>query len=195
MGTIKFGTDGWRAVIADDFTYENVRLCAQGVASYLKDVGLANRGLVVGYDTRFASQDFANEVAKVLLANEIDVYLCERATPTPVVTFNVLAQRAAGAAIITASHNPSRWNGFKYKPEYAGSASPEIVAALEERIVQASKNKVITNITREPSLKKVVQIFDPMLPYLEHVRGLVDVDNLKKSRIRVKIDAMYGATQ
>jgi phosphomannomutase len=113
--TIKFGTDGWRGVIAEDFTFENVRFCAQGVADFHKDTGLAHRGLVVGYDTRFASEDFAVAVAEVAAANGIKVYLCQKATPTPIVSYAILMQKAGGAVIITASHNPGSWNGFKYK--------------------------------------------------------------------------------
>ena len=125
MTTIKFGTDGWRGIIARDFTFDNVALCAQGVANYIVKEGLASRGLVVGYDTRFASEDFAAETAQVLAGNGVKVYLSNKAAPTPTVTYNILSAKAAGAAIITASHNPGQWNGFKFRPEYAGSASPD----------------------------------------------------------------------
>ena len=129
---ISFGTDGWRAIIADDFTVANVRACAQSVALYLKEAGLAERGLVVGYDTRFASEDFAAAVAEVAAANGIHVYLCDSPVPTPVVSYTLLQKKTGGAVIITASHNPAGWSGFKYKPEYASSASPEVIARLEE---------------------------------------------------------------
>ena len=119
---IKFGTDGWRGIIAEDFTFPNVRACAQGTAPYLRGAGLAERGLVVGYDTRFAAEDFAAAVAEVVAANGIHVYLCDSTTPTPVVSFTILQKKAGGAVMITASHNPARWSGFKYKPEYGGSA-------------------------------------------------------------------------
>ena len=121
---IKFGTDGWRGIIAGDFTFDNVRICAQGVANYLWDHGLASQGLIIGYDTRFASEDFAAAVAEVIAANGIRVYLNPKATPTPTISYSIVAKKAAGAVIITASHNPAVWNGFKYKPDYAGSASP-----------------------------------------------------------------------
>ena len=117
-GKIKFGTDGWRGLIADDFTFENVRKCAQGLADYLKSRGIDSQGVVIGYDTRFLSKDFADAVASVLAGSHIKVYLCTKPAPTPVVSFNVLHYRAAGAVIITASHNPHNWNGFKFKPEY-----------------------------------------------------------------------------
>ena len=103
---IRFGTDGWRAIIAQDFTFANVARCAQGLADYLKDSGRAGQGLVVGYDTRFLSREFAETVASVCAGNGIPAYLTREAAPTPVASFNVLARQAAGAAIITASHNP-----------------------------------------------------------------------------------------
>src|SRR2546427_10652272 len=104
--TIEFGTDGWRAIIAEDFTFENVRICAQAVAEYLHERDLASRGLVVGYDSRFASERFAAALAEVAAANDIPVALCSAPAPTPVVSYSVLDRKAGGAVIITASHNP-----------------------------------------------------------------------------------------
>ena len=127
---IRFGTDGWRALIAEDFTFANVARCAQGVVDYLKETGKDSRGLVVGYDTRFLSREFAETVASVCAGNGVRAWLTREAAPTPVVSFSILSQQAAGAAIITASHNPGDWNGFKCKPEYAGSATDEITDRL-----------------------------------------------------------------
>ena len=124
MATIKFGTDGWRAIIGEDFTFDNVRICAQAMAQYLIDSKAAERGIVIGYDTRFASEDFAAAVAEVMAGNGIRAYLCDRTAPTPTISYAILDKRAGGAVIITSSHNPGIWNGFKVKPEYAGSASP-----------------------------------------------------------------------
>ena len=121
---IKFGTDGWRGVIAEDYTFDNVRRCAKGTADYLRAQGLDTRGLVIGYDTRFASDNFAAAVAEVTTAHGVTTYLCDRPAPTPAVSYNLVARHAGAGAIITASHNPAGWNGFKYKPEYGGSASP-----------------------------------------------------------------------
>src|SRR5438105_3299178 len=103
---IQFGTDGWRAVIADEFTFENVRRCARAVAEYVKQEGEASRGFVVGYDTRFASREFAEAAAEVLAANGVRVFLCDRAAPTPVVGYAILTHKAAGSIVITSSHNP-----------------------------------------------------------------------------------------
>ncbi len=127
---IKFGTDGWRAIIADDFTFENVRYCAQGVADYLKETGLASRGIVIGYDTRFDSEEFAAAAAEVIAGNGIKAYLAPGPAPTPVISYSVLAYKAGGAIIITASHNPGIWNGFKYKNEHGSSAADEITSKI-----------------------------------------------------------------
>src|SRR5512141_1421694 len=104
---IKFGTDGWRAVIGEDYTFANVRTCAQAVATYLQDTGRAEQGFVVGFDTRFSSEHFAAAIAEVLAANGIVTHLCDRANPTPVVSYSILVQKAGGAAVVTASHNPA----------------------------------------------------------------------------------------
>ena len=121
---IRFGTDGWRAIIADEFTFSNVVLCAQGVASYLQQEGIAHKGLVVGYDTRFASKEFAERVAEVMAGNDIPTYLASAPSPTPAVSYSILHYDAAGACVITASHNPAAWNGLKYKPSYGGERFP-----------------------------------------------------------------------
>ena len=141
--SIRFGTDGWRAIIAEDFTFANVARCAQGLVDYLRDEGIAEKGLVVGYDTRFLSREFAETVVSVCAGNGVPAFLTEAAAPTPVVSYSVLDRQAAGAAIITASHNPGNWNGFKFKPEYAGSATDEITRRLEGKIEQASQPRLM----------------------------------------------------
>ena len=193
MATIHFGTDGWRGLIARDFTFENVALCAQGVASYLRQEGLADRGLVVGYDTRFASREFACCVAEVLAGNGIPSFLATRAAPTPVVSYNILHRKAAGAAVITASHNPALWNGFKYKPDYAGSATPEITDRLESAIEVAETQGAASLPLSQARDSGLVQDIDPMPPYVDHLAHLVDLDAIRGSGLRVMIDAMYGA--
>jgi len=127
---IRFGTDGWRAVIGDEFTFENVRACAQATALQVQETGLADRGMVVGYDTRFASEEFAAAAAEVLAANAIPVYLCDRPAPTPVIGYAILQRKAAGSVVITASHNPSQYSGFKVRTEYAGAAPPEVLTRI-----------------------------------------------------------------
>src|SRR4030065_2950288 len=136
---IKFGTDGWRGIIAEDFTFDNVRICAQAVAEYLKKSRLGNRGLVIGYDTRFASEDFAAAAAEVIAGNNIKVHLCLKPAPTPVVSFAVPATKSAGAIVITASHNPGSWNGFKYKSQDGASAPEEGTSRIEENIASRTR--------------------------------------------------------
>lgn len=186
-GEIRFGTDGWRAIIAEDYTFENVRACAQGVASYLKKIGSASKGLVVGYDTRFSSEDFASAVASVIAANGIDVYLSDKSCPTPVVSYSIIDRNAAGGVVITASHNPANYNGFKYKPDYGGSASPEVVAELEAHISDAKHGQGV-GVARG-----TIRKFDAVTPYLEHLGKLLDLDILRDAQLKIVVDSMYGA--
>ena len=188
---IRFGTDGWRGLIAEDFTFANVARCAQGLADYLKARGTAGQGLVVGYDTRFLSRQFAETVASVCAGNGIKVYLSEQAAPTPVVSYNVLHRQAAGAAIITASHNPALWNGFKFKPEYAGSATQEITDQLEARIKAVDEVKSVP-LERGRDTGLVTDI-DPAPPYLEGIKALVDLEAIQNAGLHVMADAMFGA--
>jgi phosphomannomutase len=190
---IKFGTDGWRAIIAEDFTFPNVRACAQSVALYLKEAKLAQRGLVVGYDTRFASEDFGAAVAEVAAANGIHAYLCDSPVPTPVVSHALLQRKAGGGVMITASHNPARWSGFKYKPDYGSSASPEIIARLEEPLPGILASDVPRLPLAEAQEQGLVEFISPRQPYLEHVGELVEVEALRAAGLRIVIDSMYGA--
>ncbi|MGQ9572640.1 MAG: phosphoglucomutase/phosphomannomutase family protein [Dehalococcoidia bacterium] len=191
---IKFGTDGWRGIIAEDFTFPNVRACAQSVALYLKEEGLAGRGLVVGYDTRFASEDFAAAVAEVVAANGIHVYLCDAPAPTPVVSYTLLQKKAGGAVIITASHNSGRWSGFKYKPEYASSASPEVVARLEGALPSILAQGDVPRLAlAEAQEQGLVEVISPRRPYLERLGELVNMKALRDAGLRVVVDSMYGA--
>ena len=193
MTAIRFGTDGWRAIIGRDYTFDNVALCAQGVAQYLRSEGRTRGGLMVGYDTRFASEEFAAEVAQVLAGNGIVAHLCDRASPTPVVSYNILARKAEGAAIITASHNPWQWNGFKYKPEYAGSATTEVTARLEQEIERAAVHGVKRLPVEEARKRGLLLDVDPTGPYLENLARLVDFPALRGAGLHIASDAMWGA--
>jgi phosphomannomutase len=191
---IKFGTDGWRGVIAEDFTFANVRACAQSVARYLKACDLAGRGLVVGFDTRFASDEFAAAVAEVAAANGIKAFLCDRPAPTPVVTYAILTRRAGGAVVITASHNPAQWNGFKYRPEYAGSAPPEVTDALEAPLAEIlAAGEPPRQPLAEAEAQGLVVRFDPRPEYLQQIGRMVDLDALRAAGLRVVVDSMFGA--
>ena len=191
--TIRFGTDGWRAVIGWEYTADNVRACAAGTALYLRKNNLAERGLLVGYDTRFLSEEFAAEVAGVTTAMGVPTYLGNAAAPTPVVSYNVIDRHAGGAAIITASHNPANWNGYKYKPEYGGSASTEEVEALEAEINRVSRDSIQTLSPDEALRQGVLEYIDPSTPYLNHVAKLVDLLTIRNSGLKVAVDAMHGA--
>jgi len=200
---IKFGTDGWRGIIAEDFTFDNVRICSQAVAEYLKQNGLDKQGLVVGYDTRFASEDFAAAAAEVIAGNDIKVHLCLKSAPTPVVSFTVLATSSAGGIVITASHNPGSWNGFKYKSQEGASASGEIIAQIEANI--ASLTQITSRETKTPgnSVKRValeralekglVDYLDASPPYLNRLSQFVELDELRHQKLHIVVDSMYGA--
>ncbi len=191
---IKFGTDGWRGIIAQDFTFDNVRACSQAVADYLKQAGLASRGLIVGYDTRFASEDFASAAAEVVAGNGIKVYLCPSATPTPVISFGILAQKAGGAIIITASHNPATWNGFKCKSEFGSSASPEVESQIENNVSHTLATGEIKKMPLAKALEQgLVEYLDLAPGYLQQVAGLVDLNELRQTKLKIVVDPMYGA--
>lgn len=188
---IAFGTDGWRGVIADDYTYENVRRCADGMAQYLKATNQIERGLIVGYDTRFESELFAQAVAEVIAAHGIKAYLVDRATPTPVISFSILAKRAHGAVNITASHNPPTWNGFKVRADYAGAIAPEGLKQIESLIPPAEGVKRLP--LQDALARGLVEIFDPKPAFLKQIGTLVDIGPLRKAGLTVAVDSMWGA--
>ncbi|HZP27145.1 MAG TPA: phosphoglucomutase/phosphomannomutase family protein [Dehalococcoidia bacterium] len=191
---IKFGTDGWRGLIADDFTFANVRICAQAIALYLKDAGLAERGLVIGFDTRFGSEEFAEAVAEIAAGNGIHVYLCDHPAPTPVIGYSILDLKAGGSAVITASHNPRQWNGFKFRPEYAGSAPPEVLAQIEGYIPGIAEGAAVPRLPfAEAQASGLVQLFDPAAAYRSQIARLIDLDRLRAAGLRVVVDSMHGA--
>ena len=190
---IQFGTDGWRAIIAEDFTFENVRYCAQGVADYLKQSGLSGQGIIIGYDTRFASEDFAAATAEIIAGNGIRVFLCPRATPTPVVSYGVLAKKTGGGIIITASHNPGAWNGFKYKNEHGSSASDETTASIERCVATAFDSEKFNRIPlAEAREKGLVEDIDLDAIYFTQVARLVDLDAIRRGGLKLVFDPMYG---
>ena len=188
---IRFGTDGWRAIIGEDYTFANVARCARGLCDYMKQRGTAGRGLIVGYDTRFLSPEFAATVAGVAASQGIRTLLSVNAAPTPVLSYGVMHHKAGGAAIITASHNPAIWNGFKFKPEYAGSATQEITDDLEDaiRLVESVDPASIEKGQRS----ELIEDLEPSEPYFNHLAQLVDLDAIRSAGFRVAVDAMYGA--
>ena len=190
---IKFGTDGWRGLIARDFTFENVARCAQGIATYLQQQATVSQGLVVGYDTRFASRQFAECVAEVAAGNGIPVFLADRPAPTPVVSYQVLKQQAIGGVMVTASHNPALWNGIKFKPSYAGSATQEITDAIEAHIRDRDGNPPTSMPLSDARHKGLIEDCNPMPDYLAHLNSLVDLSAIASAGLKVQVDNMYGA--
>lgn len=191
--SIRFGTDGWRGIIADDFTFENVRICAQGLSKYINHIGGADDGLVVGYDTRFASREFALQVAEVLAGNGIKTLLSIGSVPTPAVSYGVLTYSAAGGVVITASHNPAHWNGFKFKSASGASASPEIIAQLEKFIDEVTSDAVVSiPLSTAVDMGRIVEL-DLEPAYVEQLHRMVDIDRIKRGKIKVIVDVMHGA--
>jgi len=195
VSPIKFGTDGWRGIIAEDFTFDNVRICAEAVAEYLKEDELDGRGLVIGYDTRFASEDFAAAAAEVMAVSGIKVHLCLKPAPTPVVSFAVPVTKSGGAIVITASHNPGSWNGFKYKSQDGASAPEELISRIEKNIASLTRRGAsVKRLALEKALKEgIVDYVDPAPVYFEHVGRLVDTEKLRRQKLSIMVDSMYGA--
>ena len=194
-GQIKFGTDGWRAIIAEDYTFANVRICAQGLASYLLGTTGKGASVVVGYDTRFGSEDFAAATAEVLAANDIHTYLCTSAAPTPVVSHAVVDRKADAGVVITASHNPGQWNGFKVKGPNGSSAAVEVIDEIEKEIgVLIDTNAAVQTVDIDTAVNKgLVTMYDAAPAYKEQLRRLVDIDAIKEMQATVAVDSMYGA--
>jgi phosphomannomutase len=194
MSRIRFGTDGWRGVIAADYTFEAVRACAEGYARFLQQQGV-RRGVLVGYDRRFAAEDFAAATAEVLAAHGIHVFLTPRPTPTPVVAHGILQLGADGAVVITASHNPWRWLGFKVRPDYGGTPPPHYTAAVEALIPPEEEWQAIPRLPlTEARRRGLVEDYDPDPAYLRHLEGLLDLEALRRAGLRVVADPMHGAT-
>jgi phosphomannomutase len=187
---IKFGTDGWRGIVGDDFTYENLRYASQGVAEYLLARG---RPLaVVGYDCRFASEAFAAEVALVLAGNGLASLLFDRASPTQVASWTVIDRQAGGAAVVTASHNPYMFNGLKYKPETGMSAPPEVIADLERRIDDIVRRGPAAVKRAQPD-DPLVRQYDPRPAYYEQVGRMVDLEALRGAGLTIVHECMHGS--
>ncbi len=197
---IRFGTDGWRAVISEDFTFENVRHVAQAIADYVLSGQAGEQdAVVVGFDTRFLSDRYAIEVVNVLAANGLPVYLSKADCPTPALSYAVKALGAAGGVMITASHNPPRYNGIKFKSAFGGSAMPEVTSSIEQLLegnLAAGRVPAYAEppwqTERTPGRGEVVR-FDPLPAYLKHLRTLVDFAAIANSGLRVAVDPMYGA--
>jgi phosphomannomutase len=184
---IKFGTDGWRGIIADDFTYENVRRVAQAIADHL-NARAPGSTAVIGYDCRFGSEAFAADVGRVFAGNGIHSLLFDRPSPTQVASWTVIDRKAAGAVAITASHNPYLFNGVKFKPETGSSAPREVVRDFESRVAAIQPDAV----KRAPP-EGMVESYDPMPAYFAQIGRMVDLDALRGAGLRILHECMYGA--
>lgn len=191
--SIKFGTDGWRAIMAEEFTFPNVRMVACAIAKYVKDSQKASKGVVIGYDTRFLSDKFAETCARVLLGADVKVLLMERDSPTPVTAFTVVKRNAAGAIMITASHNPPYYNGIKFIPEYGGPAGPQITAQIESNLQTIMPNEKILEKSIEKGIaEKMLEKVEPSEDYFKRINELIDFETIRKSKISVAFDPIYG---
>jgi len=191
--TIVFGTDGWRAKIADDYTFENVRRCADGVARYVVERGEQAKGVVIAYDRRFASEHFAAAAAEVLLAHEIPVAFSSGAVPTQMSSYEVVERGAAAGIVITASHNPWTDNGFKVKSPTGSAAGPEVLKVIEAQIAANGGLAIERRPFADGEAAGLVERFDPYAGYEQYLRRTVDLDALKAADVSVLVEPMYGA--
>jgi phosphomannomutase len=182
--SIKFGTDGWRGIIADDFTFDNVRRVAGAIAAYVLKHEDAKRGVIVGYDTRFVSPQAARIVAEILAGAGVPVKLANDYTPTPAISFAVKQLGAAGGVVVTSSHNPFNWNGVKFKGKFGGSGTPAIMKAIEEELGAGAMPSGSRAAIEEVDLKRA---------YIEAITGFADLDAIAKANFKFAIDSMYGS--
>jgi phosphomannomutase len=189
MTSIKFGTDGWRGIIGEDFTLPNARLVAQAIAAYVIRCEDPRKGVLVGYDHRFESEAVAAAVAEVISGTGTPVWLTDKPCPTPAISLLVRQRQAAGGVVVTASHNPSSWNGIKYKASYGSSALPSIVAQIESEL-----GKVLASgIPPLPARQELVHSFDPTEPYLATIEKLVNWQRVRDAKFRFVADPMHGS--
>jgi alpha-D-glucose phosphate-specific phosphoglucomutase len=187
--SIKFGTDGWRGVIAEDFTFANARVVAHAIARYVVRGEDARKGVLIGYDHRYASDRVAGAVAEVISVTGTPVWLADRPCPTPAISYLVRHRKAAGGIVITASHNPYRWNGIKYKASYGSSALPSIVAQIEQEL----EGVLHKGVPPLPPRKDLIHSLEPRAPYLDALEKLVDWKRLREAKSRFVFDPMHGS--
>jgi phosphomannomutase len=190
---IIFGTDGWRARVAEDYTFENVRRCADGVATYLMDRGEGARGVVIAYDRRFASEHFARAAAEVLLARDIPVAISRTAVPNQMSSFEVVQRGAAAGIVITASHNPWTDNGFKVKSPTGAAAGADMLPGIEAAIHAHTGEAIERRPFDDAEAAGLVEWYDPFAGYEQFVRRTIDLDALKAADVSVLVEPLYGA--
>lgn len=188
---IHFGTDGWRGVIAEDYTFDNVRRCAQGFATFMKNHGKQGETIVIGYDKRFHSENFALAAAEVIAGNGMKVLLTDGATPTPVIAYSVVHNQAAGAINITASHNPPTDNGFKVRNEFGGAIDPEGLKEIESLIPEDVSSVKRLNAAEAEETGRIRR-FDPAPDYISHLQQLIDLEPIRQAGLKIVVDCMWG---
>ena len=188
---IKFGTDGWRGHVGEDYTFASVRRCTQGFASYLAEEGFQDRWVVVGHDRRYQAEQFAAAAAEVLAGNGFKVYLTDGPTPTPVIAYSVVDKKAAAAINITASHNPYTDNGFKVRDENGGAVDPEGLLRIEKNIPESEDSAKRTPLKDAIEVGTIV-MFDAAPAYITHIQTLIDLQPIKDAGLRVMVDPMWG---
>src|SRR5215471_4713866 len=191
MSSIKFGTSGWRGLIARDFTFENVRFATQGIADYLSQAsGLKTKVVIMGYDTRFLGREFSLAAAEVLEASGLQPLLCNRDTPTPVIAHTIRHRKAAGGINMTASHNPAEYQGLKFSTSNGAPAQPEVTKEIEANIARLQNE----NWTFKGAVIGTYQCktIDPQPDYFKQIRKLVDFSAIKRARMKVAVELMYG---
>lgn len=196
MRQINFGTSGWRAILGEDFTFQNVRIVCQAIVHVLKQEKIGHRGLIIGYDSRFLGEQFAKAAAEVFAGHGMSVSLCDRETPTPAVSYHVLQGNLAGGLNISASHNPPEYNGIKFIPEWGGPALPETTRAIEQRLVHLLHGEHVKWLPWEKAQRaQMVQLFDPCPEYLAALGKHIDVEVIREADLRVVMDPLYGTSR
>jgi phosphomannomutase len=189
MTSIRFGTDGWRGIIAEDFTFANARIVAQAIARYAVRNEDARKGVLIGYDHRFAADRVAADVAEVISSGGTPVFLAAQPCPTPAISLLVRQREAAGGLMITASHNPYSWNGIKYKASYGSSALPSIVSQIEKELTWVQENPVAPL----PPRRDLIRPLETRAPYLDTLEKLIDWKRLREAKFRFVSDVMHGS--
>lgn len=192
---IRFGTDGWRGVIAHDFTFDNLARVAQATARYYRKHKKIKNGMIVGYDARFLSKEFAEKVAEVLANNGISVVLSDKISSTPMVSLLTLKRKAAGGVVITASHNPAKYNGFKIKGDFGGPAHPEMIEKVEKQLAKVRTAPALKRSFADLLARGTIKRIDFTQAYVDDLRTKVDLGRIRAAGIRIAYDAMHGAGQ
>jgi len=194
LNTIKFGTSGWRGIIAEDFTFEGVRIVTQSIADYLKTCGEDKKGVVVGYDARFLGNRFAVEVVKILAGNGIKSFLTKGPTPTPVIAFEIMRRKAGGGINITASHNPHEYSGLKFSSFSGEPALPAVTREIEKRANEMLLEVVYSEFSvAKARQKNLLEEIEPFLYYAEGLKQKIDISVIEKTKLEIGVDLMYGA--